>query len=145
MFCREQAVQLHRAKDAVHQRGAELVIVGNGDRHFARAFVDELGITTPVYVDTTRESYRALGMKRGVARTIGSLGSWLNAARALRSGSRQQRIQGDPWQLGGVLVVLPGGEVTFRQLSESAGDHPQVAEVVAALPQPDGTRGRRRR
>jgi len=70
MFCREQVVQLHREVATIHGRGAELVVVGNGNRHFARAFRDELGLGTPLYVDTERVAYRALGMKRGLSHVL---------------------------------------------------------------------------
>jgi hypothetical protein len=135
MFCRELAVQLHRELGEIRRRGAELVLVGNGSRHFAAAFREEMKIAAPLYVDTRREAYRALGMKRTV---LGSIGPHVlkSAVRALRSGFRQKGVQGDPWQQGGVLVVLPGGEIAYRYLSERAGDHPPVADVLAALPEP---------
>jgi hypothetical protein len=126
-------VQLHRERDAIHARGGELFFVGNGAGHFASAFVEDVGITTPVYVDPSRASYRALGMKRSLLSTLLSPRTLRHALRALRSGFRQGRTQGDPWQLGGVLVVRPGGAVAFRYLSEEAGDHPPVEDVVAAV------------
>jgi len=135
MFCREQVVQLHRETGTIHGRGAELVIVGNGNRQFARAFRDELGLETPLYVDTDKVAYRALRMKRGLTRVLRPA-VVANGLRAMLSGSRQRRIQGDPLQLGGVLVVLPGGRVAYRYLSNEAGDHPPLSEVLAALPDP---------
>ncbi len=134
MFCREQAVQVHRELKAIRERGAELVLIGNGNRHFAKAFADEFGITSPLYVDTQRESYRALGMERGLFATLGNAASLKNMARALRAGFRQGATRGDAWQLGGVLVVRPGGEIAYRYLSSAAGDHAKVAEIFAALP-----------
>ena len=92
----------------------------------------ELGLTTPVYVDTKRDAYRALGLKRSFGSFM-SPAALKNAARALRSGFRQVGTQGDVMQLGGVLVVRPGGEVSFRYASEAAGDHPPVEKVLAAL------------
>jgi hypothetical protein len=133
MFCREQVAQLRLEVDEIHARGAELVVVGNGNRHFAQAFREDMGLTTPLYVDTKRDTYRALGMKRGVLRTL-SFGTLKNALRARRAGARQERIQGDPWQMGGILVVLPGGKIAYRYLSESPGDHPPLADVFKALP-----------
>ena len=47
------------------------------------------------------------------------------------AGFRQGKVRGDPWQQGGVLVVLPGGRVVYRYLSSAAGDHPAPAAVVA--------------
>ena len=126
-------MQLHREKDSIHARGGELVLIGNGASHFAAAFVEDLGITTPVYVDPARATYRALGMKRGLAPTLLALRTLKHGIRAFRAGFRQGRTQGDPFQLGGVLVVRPGGLVAFRYISDEAGDHPPVDDVVAAI------------
>jgi hypothetical protein len=125
-------VQLHRELPRIRKAGADLAMVGNGSRHFARAFRDEHGITTPVYVDTERRAYEALGMKRGVLAAVGSVAAVRHAARAFRAGFRQGPVQGDAWQLGGVLVVRPGGVVAYRHLSAEAGDHPPVDEVLDA-------------
>jgi hypothetical protein len=133
MFCREEAVQVHREITTIHERGAELVLIGNGNRHFAKAFADEFGITAPLYVDTRRDSYRALGMRRGLFATLGSLATFGHAKRALAGGFRQGATRGDAWQLGGVLVVAQGGEVLYRHLSRAAGDRTPVHEILAAL------------
>jgi hypothetical protein len=124
-------VQLHRALPQIRAGGAELHLVGNGNLRFGQAFRDEFAITSPVWIDTARETYKALGMKRGVASTL--LASFRNRARAAKSGFRQGWVKGDAWQLGGVLVVRPGGEVAYRYLSDAAGDHPPVEELLAAL------------
>ena len=134
MFCREQAVQLHREREQIHEHGAELIFIGNGNLDFARGFRDEFEITTPIYVDTERRSYQALGMKRGGLVATLKPSVMRHGARAMKAGFRQGAIQGDAWQLGGVVVVLPGGKVAYRYLSAAAGDHPPIEEVVAALP-----------
>jgi len=126
-------VQLHREQEAIEARGARLVFIGVGNRRFAEAFRRELGLTVPLYVDTARNSYRALGMKRGLFATLLSRATWRSMARAWRGGFRQKGVKGDPWQLGGVLVVLPGGRIAYRFLSQAAGDHPPVADVLASL------------
>jgi hypothetical protein len=143
--------QLRREIESIRAYGAELVVIGNGTRHFAGAFREDLQLETPLYVDTTCASYRALGMKRGLARTLGSRRTWVSYLRALRNGFRQKRLgvivrwwyrsvpvlvpgtQGDAWQLGGVLVVLPDGRVRYSYLSAVNGDHPPPSEVLAAL------------
>ena len=56
-----------------------------------------------------------------------------NALRALRDGARQTGIAGDPWQLGGVFVIRPGGELAYRYVSEVAGDHPPIDAILDAL------------
>lgn len=126
-------MQLHRHRDEVHGRGAEIVTVGNGAVHFARAFREDMGITTPIYVDPSRATYRALGMKRSLLASLLSGKTLLHALRAMRRGFRQGRTQGDALQLGGVLVVRPDGRVLMRSLSNEAGDHPPESDVIAAL------------
>jgi hypothetical protein len=133
MFCREQVVQLHRHRDEIHGRGAELITVGNGAPHFARAFQEDQGITTPMYVDPSRATYRALGMRRSRIVDLITGRTLLHAIRAMRAGFRQGTTQGDAFQLGGVLVVKPDGEVLMRYLGNEAGDHPPEADVLATL------------
>ena len=128
-------MQLHREREAIRARGAELVFVGHGNRRFGEGFRQDLGLTAPLYVDTPRAAYQALGMRRPIVGFLG-VSTLKNGWRALSSGFRQKGIQGDPFQLGGVLVVLPPGLVAFRYLSDAAGDHPPVADILAALPEP---------
>ncbi len=132
MFCREQVAQLRDAQDEIRARGAELVIVGNGATPFARAFREDQALEGPLLVDPELRAYRAAGLRRGRVELL-SPRLPLNALRALRSGARQGAVQGDPWQLGGVFVIRPGGGLAFRHVSREAGDHPPVQDVLAAL------------
>ena len=133
VFCREHAAEFHRQRDAIRAEGAELSFVGPGNRHFAKGFAEEFHLDEPVYVDTKREAYQALDLKRGMLRTLFSPATWRAGLRAMRAGFRQGRTQGDPWQLGGVLVVRPGGQVAYFHRSQSAGDHAPADDVVRAL------------
>jgi NAD(P)-dependent dehydrogenase (short-subunit alcohol dehydrogenase family) len=116
----------------IHALGAELVIVGNGSAAFAEAFREEYELDGPLLVDPELRAYRAAGLRRGRVEVL-SPRLPLNALRALRSGARQQSVQGDPWQLGGVFVIRPGGELCYRYVSQTAGDHAPVSDVLAAL------------
>jgi peroxiredoxin len=133
MFCREQAVQLHRARNEIQERGAELVIIGNGAPHFAQAFREDLGITTPLFTDPSLTTYRLLEFRRRIVDALLSPKVWANAARAMGKGFRQGRLRGDAWQLGGVLVIRSDGTVAYRYASAAAGDHPPVADILGAL------------
>jgi NAD(P)-dependent dehydrogenase (short-subunit alcohol dehydrogenase family) len=116
----------------IRARGAELVIVGNGTPAFAAAFREDQGLDCPLLVDPELSAYRAAGLRRGRVEAL-SPRLPLNALRALRAGYRQTGVQGDPWQLGGVFVIRPGGELVYRYVSREAGDHAPVDEVLAAL------------
>jgi hypothetical protein len=120
--------------DRIRALGAELVFIGNGASHFARGFREDFAVPGPIWVDPGRESYRALGFASGLGSTLG----WRvlsNAQRARRAGFSQRSVEGHAIQQGGVLVVLPSGEIAYRYASEAAGDHPPVEEVISALEQ----------
>jgi peroxiredoxin len=109
-----------------------LAIVGNGNQGFAQAFREDLEITVPILCDTDLKAYKAAGLRRNPMDSL-SISLPFKALRAFRSGSRQGSVQGDPWQLGGVFVVEPNGNVLYRHVSTDPGDHAPVAEILAAL------------
>lgn len=123
---------MHRERDTIRKRGAELVFIGIGSLHFAEAFRTQFDIQSPVYVDPTLDAYRAMGMRFG-ARDIFNLTSLRNLMHSLRAGFRPGLIQGDGRQLGGVVVVRPGGEVAYSYRSSAGGDHPPVADILREL------------
>jgi len=116
----------------IRARGAELVIVGNGAPAFAAAFREDQGLECPLLVDPGLRAYRAAGLRRGRVEAL-SPRLPLHGLRALRAGFRQTGVEGDPWQLGGVFAIRPGGELVYRHVSREAGDHAPPADVLAAL------------
>lgn len=106
-----------------------LYFIGNGQPAMVDDFVAQLGLAAPVWVDPTRASYRALGLRRSPFAVLNpaALG---NLGRAAIKGFRQGRTQGDPWQQGGVLVVRRGGAPVYSYASAVAGDHPPIAVVL---------------
>jgi NAD(P)-dependent dehydrogenase (short-subunit alcohol dehydrogenase family) len=123
---------LRDRQDEIRARGAELVIVGNGSPAFAASFREDYALDGPLLVDPELRAYRAAGLRRGRVEIL-SPRLPFEALRALRSGARQGAVQGDAWQLGGVFVIRPGGELAYGHMSRDAGDHPPVADVLAAL------------
>ena len=108
------------------------MVVGNGSPRQAARFRDHEGIDFPLFTDPTLKSHKAANLARSVATTFG-LGVVKNAVRAFGKGFRQGRVQGDPWQQGGVFVIAPGDRVLFEQRSRTGGDHPDPTQLLAAL------------
>ncbi len=117
---------------AIHQAGAELSVIGNGSPEMARAFAEEIGLTTPLYTDPSRRSYALAGFKRGVFATL-TLSGLAHAARAHKKGFHQTATRGDPWQQGGVLVVERGGRLGYVHRDSEAGDLAPNEEILAAV------------
>ena len=125
---------MNRDRDAFGEAGARLVVIGQGTpvnaAHFRRQFDLELDLL----VDTDRRAYKAAGTKVG---TLSELLAPRVVARALRrgreSGVHQGGIQGHPAQLGGLMLVTPGGGVPWVHLSGDASDYPPNAEAIEAV------------
>ncbi len=92
-------------------------------------FRTEEKLSSPVWVDGKRLTYKALKFTRG-AKTILNGRALFNALRALSKGHRQHRTQGDAMLNGGVLVARKGGECVYAWASQVAGDHPKTADVL---------------
>ena len=133
MFCREQVAQLRGVVEQIRERGAQLVVVGNGSVAQAASFAKERELDFSLLTDPGRRSYKAAGLMRNIVSTFNPF--FLKAAgRAMKNGHRQGTVQGDPWQQGGAFVFAPGNEVLFAQISKAAGDHAEPSDLVSALP-----------
>lgn len=116
----------------IQKLGATLVVIGNGSPQQAEWFVEEQRVPVQVFTDPERETYRALGAKRGIARVLNP-GTFASALRAMRRGFRQTGVMGDATQLGGVVIVRPDGSMPARFISRFPGDHPNAEQIMDAL------------
>lgn len=110
---------------------ARLVFVGTGTPAMAQDFARTHAGPHPVLSDPARRAFAAAGMRR----SIGGLLHWRllkNLVRALRRGFRQTKVQGDAWQLGGVVVFGPDGVERHREVDGAGGDELAVAGILAA-------------
>jgi peroxiredoxin len=140
VFCRDQAVKLHRLRDDFEAAGVRLVMIGHGTPEMAASFRRAQGVDLPVLVDPDRRVYDAIGAKVATLSELIGPRQILAGLRAavgsrLRQGDivvHQGRIIGHAAQLGGVLVVAPDGSVRYSHLAEEASDYPPAREVLAA-------------
>jgi peroxiredoxin len=134
VFCRDHAVQLHRDRSAFDEAGVSLVVVGQGTPANAAHFMKSQGVDgLTLLVDPERKTYKAVGAKVAtVDELIGPTVMAKGIRRSLSGGLRQGRTVGHPAQLGGVLVVEPGGRVVYAHLADDASDNPPNSEVLAA-------------
>lgn len=84
--------------------------------------------------DEKRESYKAAGARKANSSELVGLKVIAKGALAsVRTRQLQTRPVGDPAQLGGVLLITPGGEVAWSHLAGDASDNAQPREILAAL------------
>jgi peroxiredoxin len=140
VFCRQHAVQLHRARGSFERAGVRLAAIGHGTVAQAADFREKQGIEIPLLVDPDRSTYALAGAKvatRGelLSPRVIARGAKHTLVSRLRLGSivvHQGPIIGHGAQLGGVLVIAPDGSVRYAHLSEDASDNPRTREVLAA-------------
>ena len=128
-------MQLHGAREQFAAAGARLVLIGQGGARQAAHFRRKMGLDgTLVFADGDRASYRAAGARRGgVAELLGPKSVVSGVKHAARSRVMQGRPVGDVTQLGGAMVVAPGGEVRFARMARHAGDNVDVGELLDAI------------
>ena len=125
---------MNRDRERFAEAGAPLAIIGQGTPVDAARFRERFDLDLDLLVDTDRRAYKAAGAK------VGALSELLSprvVARGLRR-ARESRvfqgaIDGHPAQLGGLMLVTPGGQVPWVHLSEDASDYPPNGEVIEAV------------
>lgn len=125
---------MNRDRARFAEAGAPLFVVGQGTPGNAAAFRSEFGLDLDLLADTDRRAYKAAGTK------VATLGELIGPKMILRgfrrgreSGTRQGKVVGHPAQLGGLMLVTPGGDVPWAHLSDDASDYPPNGEVLDAI------------
>jgi hypothetical protein len=113
---------LRDAAEVIENAGGRVAAVGCGKPPQAAVLRRKLALPYPVYADPELDP-----------RQLGHL------FRAWRSGARHGALQGDPWQLGGLLVVAPGDRLVFEHRSRHPGDHASLDALVQAVRAGAGT------
>ena len=127
-------MQLHRARSEFEEAGAALVLIGQATPRHAAQFRRRQGIQLPVLADEDRVSYKAAGAKvAGITDLFGPKVVAKGALTGVRNKSIQTRTIGNTAQLGGAIVVLPGGDVAWSHMSRDAGDNASPEEIIAAV------------
>ncbi|MDQ3936236.1 MAG: AhpC/TSA family protein [Actinomycetota bacterium] len=128
-------MQLHRDREKFDAAGARLVVIGQGTPRHADHFREQFDVQgLEILVDPDRAAYAVAGAK---VATLGELFGPRSVVAGLKRTATdrvvQGTVQGHAAQLGGVLVVAPGGEVAWAHMAEHAGDNPPNDEVLEAV------------
>ncbi len=101
---------MNRDRESFAAAGALLAVIGQGTPANAAWFRREFELDIDLLVDTDRRAYEAAGTKVAtVGELVGPRMLARGLKRALGSGVIQGKIVGHPAQLGGLMLVTPGG------------------------------------
>lgn len=115
-------------------KGTRLAAIGMGIPEMAADFREKQDIDFPLLVDRTKQTYRALEMKRGNLWDVAGPKNWVRFAKGMASGHGVDKPKQDPLQMGGVIVAEPGGKVRYVFRASAAAENPSLDEVLAAVP-----------
>jgi hypothetical protein len=132
--CRAHAAQVWSQREIYQKGNTKLVFIGNGQPQFITAFKEDLDIKeAPLFTDPSLRSFHAAGFQRGFLRALAPKGI-MNGLQLMKAGHKQdsyEKGKGDLWQLGGLLVMKPGGKVAYHYISETTGDFPVEGDIRA--------------
>ena len=110
------------------------MLIGQLTPRHAAHFRRRQEIELPVLADEERASYKAAGREGGdVSELLGPKVVAKGLLTRRQTGQRQGRTLGHPAQLGGAMVIAPGGEVAWSHMAEDASDNASPEEILAAV------------
>ncbi len=112
---------------------ASIAAIGLGDRHYARMFREETGITFPLLIDEGRQAYRVAGLRSANLLHLLRRDNAEARKRAHAAGHYQHKLGQNPFQLGGSFVFGPGNIDRFAHISKTFGDNAPIETLLAAL------------
>ena len=127
-------MQLHGAREDFERENAKVVLIGQLTPRHAAHFRRRQQIELPVLADEERVSYKAAGAKVAtVGELLGPSVMAKGLMTTLRTGKTQGRTIGHPAQLGGAMVIAPGGAVVWSHMAEDASDNATPEEILGAV------------
>jgi peroxiredoxin len=128
-ICMAHVTRLCESAGDVRAAGGELVVIGHGAPEQAAWFVEEVGVSIPVYTDPSLRIYSALATHPGFRDALHP-GTFWSAMRAMRRGlTTQPRDDAE----AAVAVIAPDGSIRYGFVSRFRGDEPDLDEVLAAV------------
>ena len=110
-----------------------MVAIGMGRPDMAAYFRDQFDVPFTLLVDHDKETYKALGIKRGNWFQVSGPQNWPRFARAFLSGQGVAKPEQDVLQMGGLAIVEPGGEVSFIFRSEASSDNLPIDDLLEEM------------
>jgi len=126
-------MQLRDRYGEFQNKGAGVVAIGMGWPKMAAGFKQEFKIPFALLVDQTKDSYIALSIRRGSLMNVLGPKVWVPWMKSMVRGTGQALSKVDQLQLGGSLVVAPGGTVLFQHSARTAADTARIDDLLAAL------------
>jgi hypothetical protein len=124
---------LRQQADEIERLNLQVLVVTFERDFLVAAYLRETGTPWPILIDRSRELYAAYGMERGRVRDVLGFRSWWAYFRLLLKGRKLHRSEGDIFQLGGDVLIDPGGVVRLYHVGKGPADRPDVSQLLACV------------
>jgi hypothetical protein len=114
-------------------RKVRIVVVTFENDFLARVYVEETGLSWPLLVDDTRETYRAYGMLSASFWDIWGPKTWWVYLKEILKGQRLKKSEGDISQRGGDVLIDPAGIVALHHVGAGPADRPAVESILKRI------------
>ena len=109
-----------------------MVGVAMGQPKHADRYCGNLAPSMVCLTDETTQPYETYGLQQGKLSELISPAVVVSSVRALARGSSQGKTIGDAKMLPGTFIVDQKGMIRYTYYSKHAGDHPDIAALIAA-------------
>ncbi|MGH7282507.1 MAG: AhpC/TSA family protein, partial [Polyangiaceae bacterium] len=133
--CSQQVDVLVPILDELHGLSVAVILVGNGDPHAIRGFIERERLRdypVELVTDPTLRSHALAGFERSVWSTIGPAAIWADLV-ARSKGYTGSAHDGDAFQQGGVLLISESRRLVFRCASRVAYEPVSAAVILEAV------------
>ena len=115
-------------------RKVRIVVVTFENDFLARVYVEDTGLSWPLLVDDTRETYRAYGMLSASFWDLWGPRTWWVYLKEILKGKRLKKSEGDISQRGGDVLIDPAGIVALHHVGAGPADRPAVKSILKRIP-----------
>jgi peroxiredoxin len=123
-------LELH--KDELANAKLQVVSVAMGEPKHAERYCGKLAPSMTCLTNETTMPYETYGLQQGKLGELMSPAVIVASVRALARGSSQGKAIGDVKMLPGTFIVDKQGIIQYAYYSRHAGDHPKIADLIAA-------------
>jgi peroxiredoxin len=123
-------LELH--KDELADAKLQVVGVAMGEPKHAERYCGKLAPSMTCLANETTLPYQTYGLQQGKLGELMSPAVIVASVRALARGSSQGEAIGDVKMLPGTFIVDRNGIIQYVYYSKHAGDHPKIADLIAA-------------
>jgi hypothetical protein len=123
-------LELH--KDELANVEPQVVSVAMGEPKHAERYSGKLVPSIACLMNETTMPYQTYGLQQGTLGELISPAVVVASVKALARGGSQGEAIGDVKMLPGTFMVDKQGIIQYAYYSKHAGDHPKIADLIAA-------------